>query len=131
MDLGCRELRWDGNQALRRAEIWLGKTPKLWACKTFPPALLPPVLLLDERGQVSPILVPQFPLSGVLMVIPFPAAPKACVSCGCKGAPRRGVWPLASGEGGGTGRRGLCSAFSAQTFTVALVFGSMGVPGAS
>lgn len=90
--------------------------------QNLPLALLPPVLLLaggwvSEWGQVSPILVPQFPLSGVTMAILFPTAPKAWVSCECKGPPRSWIWPLA--PGGGTRCRGLCSAFSAQSFTVA------------
>lgn len=96
VNLGCRELDGDGSQALRWAEIWLGKTPKLWVCKTSH-CLQFFCWLVDEWGQVSPILVPQFPLSGVVMVTPFPAAPKAWVSRGCKGAPRSWVWPLASG----------------------------------
>ena len=90
MNSGCRGLDGDESQALRWEETWLGKTSKLWACKTshWLCYLQFCCWLVGERGQVSPTLVPQFPLSGVMMAIPFPAAPKAWVSCGCEGAPR-------------------------------------------
>lgn len=48
---------------------------------------------------------------------------------GAKELPGFRVRPLASGEGWGMWHGGLCSAFSAQSFTVAPVFGSMSVPG--
>lgn len=58
-----------------------------------------------------------------MMFILFPKPGRAE---GTKGLPGFGV---PSGEGGGMWYRGLCSAFSAQSFTVGPVFGSMSAPG--